>query len=340
MTNEHQPHEDQPHDDHLDLEGGDIDLTGSVGDQTDSLRDVIGDAIVEARGADGEVPEWGARAIARALANLQHGNPYEVSALHQFAATGTGDAEQITTEAMRLYQDPESTKQVQEWINYLGTYLIHFPPSQPRGGEALTQVSTYLDEAFRRADEAGTTIGADDARAIATLIAGLLPSDSAMRAFADTAAIDLPRLRSEIDGLTARVLQTPQIRATWLPRLGAYLDAHQQVDTQPALSAKADEGITTYGNAFRAYLELPDIDPTSADVLTTFHANYVGSFIDTTDLLERLTELSTWRTQVRDFAAGLGIEDLVSIDLAALEGQVREVWDIVTYEGMLYAFEK
>ena len=45
-----------------------IDLTGVV-DQTDSLKDVIGDAIIEA-GSDGEVPEWGARAMARLLANL------------------------------------------------------------------------------------------------------------------------------------------------------------------------------------------------------------------------------------------------------------------------------
>lgn len=335
MTNHNQPlHEHNP-----DLEAGDIDLSGAT-DQPDDLRDVIGDAIVEARKASGEVPEWGARAIARALANLQRAHPYEVSALNQFAATGTGDAEQITVEAMHFYTEPDATPEVMEWINYLGTYLIHFPPEQARGPEALTQVSAYLDESFRQADEAGHSIGTDDARAIATLIAGLLPSDSALRAFADTGATDVSRMRSEIDGLTARVLQTPQIRAAWLPRLSAYLDDHEPAQPSPALSAEAEEGISTYGNAFRAYLELPDVDPGSGEVLTTFHANYVGSFIDTTDLLERLTELPMWRTKVQEAAAELGIEDFVTIDLAALERQVRDVWDIVAYSGTIYAFEK
>lgn len=358
MTNHNQPpHQgNQPDEDNQpDLENGEIDLTGAL-HQREQLRDVIGDALVEARNARGEVPDWGARAIARALANTSRADPYEVSALHQFAVTGTGDPEQIVTEMMRIFNQPDCRAEVREWINYLGTYLIHFPPSpqptatgesedpelplRPDSATTLSQVSAYLDETFEQADRAGIPISTENARAIATLLVGLLPNDSAMRDFADTGTLDTSRVEAEIDGLYARVLQTPQIRSDWLPRLSAHLHAADSAHTPSALSVEATEGIASYGTAFRAFLELPDIDPSSGSVLEAFHDNYVGSFADITDLLERLTELPTWRAALRATASELGIEHLVSIDLGLLEHDAREAWDVVTYQNMLYAFEK
>lgn len=107
----------RPH--HERLADHEIDLTGSV-EQTDSLVDVIGDAIVEA-GPDGEVPEWGARAIARLLANTHDTEP---SALHHFAATGQVLDLRIVEELSTHLDRPTLTRFEHEIIGRLGTYLL------------------------------------------------------------------------------------------------------------------------------------------------------------------------------------------------------------------------
>ena len=109
--------EDQPEHDKLDA--SEIDLTGTV-EQTESLMDVIGDALTEA-GDDGEVPEWGARAMARYLANLL-GEPG--TALHHFAVTGRGTFEQIGQDLDVLWEDPDRTDVTSELVNRLATFLI------------------------------------------------------------------------------------------------------------------------------------------------------------------------------------------------------------------------
>ena len=101
------------------LAPGEIDLTGAI-PQISDLIDVIGDAIVEA-GPDGEVPEWGARAIARLLANMQQAAS---TAMHQFAVTGRADLEQLGLELSDVWRTPNLPPLVNEAINRLGTYLL------------------------------------------------------------------------------------------------------------------------------------------------------------------------------------------------------------------------
>lgn len=105
------------------LEPGEIDLTGAARQDND-LRDVIGDAIVEAQAHNGEVPEWGARVIARYLANRQH---TPSSALDQFARSGRADKQVIGYELHQIWNDPNADPQGKEWTNWLGTYLINAP---------------------------------------------------------------------------------------------------------------------------------------------------------------------------------------------------------------------
>lgn len=96
-----------------------IDLTGSV-NQPDGLMDVIGDAIIEA-GDDGEVPDWGARVMARYLANIMGGTN---SALHHFAVTTRADYDRMGDELSQLWEQYADDDLVGEIINRLGTYLI------------------------------------------------------------------------------------------------------------------------------------------------------------------------------------------------------------------------
>lgn len=96
-----------------------IDLTGSV-EQPAGLLDVIGDAIVEA-GDEGEVPDWGARVMARYLANIIGGTD---SGLHHFAVTSQGDHDKMFDELAELWEQYSDDKLVGEIINRLGTYLV------------------------------------------------------------------------------------------------------------------------------------------------------------------------------------------------------------------------
>ena len=116
--------DEEPHGpDHDRLDPGEIDLTGTVR-QDDALADVIGDAIGEAESGNGEVPDRGARSLARALAN-ERDDPLN-GALHHFAATGRADPEAIAQELADLYETTDDD-QIKDWINRLGTYVIRLP---------------------------------------------------------------------------------------------------------------------------------------------------------------------------------------------------------------------
>lgn len=92
----HNPEDREPNTPHLDdLEPGEIDLTGAIQQDRD-LRDVISGAIAETEVSGGIVPEWGARTVARALANLRD-DPL-AGTLHHFAVTGRLDKEAVLNE--------------------------------------------------------------------------------------------------------------------------------------------------------------------------------------------------------------------------------------------------
>ena len=204
---------------------GEIDLTGAVR-QDDALVDVIGDAIGEAEAAGGEVPEWGARTLARALAN-ERDDPLS-GALHQFAVTGQMEPTAISDELSELYQTT-GDDQVREWVNWLGTYVIRArdiaetPPTEvPIWGTALEQVGAYFEIKFAEADVRGTAISQEDARAIATVLAASLPDNSAMRSFADTGDADLDILQAECELLANQPWDIPAVPG-WISRLRQHL---------------------------------------------------------------------------------------------------------------------
>lgn len=102
------------------LQPGEIDLTGMT-PQDGDLLDVIGDALIEAQGSGGEVPEWGARALARYLANRHEGPP---GALHHFAVTGRIDATAMFEELADLWAVSERPRNIEASVNWLGTWLL------------------------------------------------------------------------------------------------------------------------------------------------------------------------------------------------------------------------
>ncbi|REE94729.1 hypothetical protein [Thermomonospora umbrina] len=220
----------RPTPEHERLPPGDIDLTGVV-DQDDSLRTAIDEALAQTPD-DGIVPDWGARSLARALANQQPDR--HDSALHHFAVTGRIAWEPMMRELATLYAEaPEEERG--EWATHLGSYITdHLERAEdtnnepvdeiPLGGTALERVSAYLRIAIHEADARGEVIEVEDAKAIATLLAALLGPSSEMAIFAETGNGDADRLRAECRQLRQQPHDTAEL-PPWTSRLEQYLAA-------------------------------------------------------------------------------------------------------------------
>lgn len=216
-------------------------------EETRSVDDVISDALAEAAAADSEIPEWGARAIARSLA-AQTDAP--TPALHALDVTADADLEAVSAEVMPLYNQPDCPDSVRRQIDYLLTFLLG--RQRPLEAPAVT------------------------------------------------------------GGATA-------------PR---------------ELPERAQEGIRLYGDAFRAFLKLPDISADAPDLLETFGECYLDRFASMDDILDSLTERHYWQVAIDELADRLGIPGYIVLDQELIADHTRDTWDIVRYGGALYVFDK
>ncbi|MEP9385218.1 hypothetical protein [Nocardioides sp. KR10-350] len=107
-----------------------IDLTG-VNRDPSPLFDAISDALIEAQANGGEIPEWGARVLARYLANNLDASG---SALHHFAVTGRADLSRLAHELVGFAVRNDSRVAVAACTGLLAEYLKH--QEQPDDDEA------------------------------------------------------------------------------------------------------------------------------------------------------------------------------------------------------------
>lgn len=112
-----------------------------------------------------------------------------------------------------------------------------------------------------------------------------------------------------------------------------------EVEAQPG-NPQIEHGIREYGDAFRAYLELPDVDLNRADLLHTFHEFYIGTFASMEVLIDELTEIRDCVAAMNNVAASWGFDEMASLDSAKVEKVARETWDIVEIDRKLYASDK
>ncbi|CPR39628.1 Uncharacterised protein [Mycobacteroides abscessus] len=134
---------DQP--DREQVPDNELDLTGSV-EQPGTLIDVIFKAISDADAAD-QIPEWGARTMARYLANLL---PSTTSALHHFAITGRPDHSMLRHELADLRAASESrfTNIVISWLAGYLQAQYRRQVIETRYPEHLKALITELGPAF------------------------------------------------------------------------------------------------------------------------------------------------------------------------------------------------
>jgi hypothetical protein len=208
----------------------------------------------------------------------------------------------------------------------------HFE-EMPLRGSLPDQASHYLDRAF------------EDARAVATLLVPLMETGSAMEGFARDGQVQIEHLLRECQVLRQGAHQTADV-PNWVDRLEAYLASLGPIGTGDApsradeLTSEAELGSAEYGDAFRAYLGLPDIDPARSDLIETFHEFYVASYASMDDLLNDMTEVQEWEAAVDQLAQTHGIDGFISLDRSKVEHVARETWDIVEIGGRLHAFLK
>jgi hypothetical protein len=183
-----------------------------------------------------------------------------------------------------------------------------------------------------------------DAEAIASLLAPQLPPASAMGRLADIGDVDAAALARECQALKGRTWRTPDIE-TWIARLEHYLAA--RANPSPDVSAAetsvnphVEEGISEHGDAFRAFLTLPDTDPNAADLPTRFEDVYIGSYSSISELADELTELPACKEEITRVAGRWGFEELFTVDQEKLRMIADAIWDIVELDGKVHVFSK
>lgn len=346
--------DEEPHGPNHDrLDPGEIDMTGATR-QDESLADVIGDAISEAESGNGEVPDWGARTLARALAN-ERDDPLS-GALHHFAVTGRANREAIFEELADLYQ-ATTDEQIREWINWLGTYVIRLPDdpvaakhtdhpgrSTPDLVTRPEAFGTHLRQAFAEADARGAAITADTARDLARLLAIFLEPDSETARFADTGDAN-PVLLSQECQTVRRLTEHVPGASEWITRFEQHLAARSDLgrhaepslnptsasdETTVAKRPAVEQGIHGHGAAFEAFIRLPDVDPNQHDLVRVFSNCYMGTYDSMEAAVRDLTEgVISEDERARWAAEGVTLEDLV-----------RASWDIIELGGKFYVFNK
>ena len=93
--------------------------------------------------------------------------------------------------------------------------------------------------------------------------------------------------------------------------------------------------------SFHAFLALPDVDASAANVADLFEQHFVGRFETEDDAIEGLSPIDEWETRLGEWSAELGLPaEAVTIDRSIVSTQLREVYDIVELEGRIYAFNR
>lgn len=329
---------------------GEIDLTGATR-QDDALADVIGDAIGEAESGGGEVPDWGARTLARALAN-ERDDPLSGS-LHHFAVTGRADREAIARELADLYQ-ATTDEEIRTWINWLGTHVIRLPDEPARQAAAGDQniepadapsigkspegFKATMQRAFAEADARGEAITGPDARSLAMLLSLFLDAGSEMARFADTGDANPVLLSQECQTVRRLTELVPGVDE-WVRRfeqhiasrvdLGRRQDPPERTGGTPS-NPQVEQGVRDHGPAFEAFLTLSDVDPNQDDLVRVFNGCYIGVYDSMDALVHDLTDGVISEEELARWAAeGVTLEDLI-----------RASWDVVEHDGKFYVFSQ
>lgn len=249
--------------------------------------------------------------------------------------------------------------------------------TDPEATASQTTAQSAIDRGIAEARESKTEVSLGTARTIAAYLSDAsLTETPALQEFATNGVVNLPLMRSEYLDIYSAQDCSIEVRE-WIAWLGTFLVAddmrrdpvevdgfagdsdHLTIiqpspeggfsvhisttdspDSVDAAIAKSRELINYFGTAFRAYLTLANVYATDPKLEENFHEFYVASYPSMIRVIEDLTEVLEWESDLQEFAAERGIEGLVSLDRAGVERVVRYGWDIVEMGGQFHVFIK
>ena len=191
-----------------------------------------------------------------------------------------------------------------------------------------------LHERLVHASDTDSLITAADARTIAACLSEYLDAapTTALSNYTATGQIEATVVRAECLAARASGILTPGLR-----RWSAWLITYAANALPPEAS---DQMIPANGDALDTFLDLPDIDPESADVLNHFVLTYCGSYANADAVLEGITDIQEWQRELTRTADRLGIGEFVAVDREAILARVMEGWDIIPRHGRLHVFAR
>jgi hypothetical protein len=191
------------------------------------------------------------------------------------------------------------------------------------------------------------------ARAIARALANRRdePTIGALHHFAVTGRITKEAITSELAEIhdSASDGETEDLAVL----LVSYIDQHADNATSTDRPADPPErefeahddpivaqGLSEHGDAFRAYLTLPDTDPNARGLLARFEDVYIGTYTSISELADELTELPACKEEIRRVAGRWGFEELFTVDSEKLRIIAEAIWDIVELSDKVHVFSK
>ncbi len=137
-----------------------------------------------------------------------------------------------------------------------------------------------------------------------------------------------------------RVLVQTEISVRGRPfivHLPASLDSEQIDGIREGLTnLRLDED-----DALQAFVSLPDVDANTEMLMESFHENFVATFASIEDAVEGLCEIDEWEAEVNEFAAERGLFiDQYTVDYEALRDRLREIYDLIEWNGRVHVFCK
>lgn len=235
----------------------------------------IAEGISSALAQNREIDDGTARMIAHVL-----GRAYGPSSeLAEFGRTGEATYLALRDEYLPLYNS-DTTANIREWINWLGTYLT--------GRENSGSGRRFMNEH------------------------------------------QPPKLEQLLVG--SNVTIDGQQYGLFVP---ASADGPVIADLRDTLATLQLPG----NEALQAFLQLPDVDATSAHLVQSFQESFAGSYSDMETLVRALSPLEDWEIDLAEWRSDHGVEpEALEWNLELLTQQLREIYDVVDWKGRLHAF--
>ncbi len=201
--------------------------------------------------------------------------------------------------------------------------------------EGVSELARLVDISIAAADHEDRQISFLTARNIAYLFSRTVtPIDGPLGGLTTARHADaaLARAAANEAAPVGTLRDIPRDLARWIGWLGTWaLSVATEGEPTPAAPS---------GDAFHAFLLLPDSSPDDPALLSGFEEQYVGTFTSIRELTVGLSDIDAWRDELREFAEARGIGNFVRIDDDSVARSVLDVYDVVTVRGKLVAFKK